>query len=61
MEAKLTKDSRTTMTQLVLPNDTNAMDNLFGGSLMKWIDIVAAICASKHAEALTVTASDPSR
>ncbi len=31
------------MTQLVLPNDTNQLGNLLGGQLMHWIDLVAAI------------------
>jgi len=57
MRPKSCKLSKTTMTQLVLPNDTNVLGNLFGGKLMQWMDIVGAICASKHAVAQTVTAS----
>ncbi len=57
MKAKSCRKSKTTMTQLVLPNDTNVLGNLFGGILMQWMDIVGAICASKHAESQTVTAS----
>lgn len=44
------------MTQLVMPNDTNPLDNLMGGNLMKWMDMAAAICAAKHCEAYVVTA-----
>lgn len=57
MKGKTCKDSETIKTELVLPNDTNVLGNLFGGKLMQWMDIVGAICASKHAEAKTVTAS----
>ncbi len=57
MNIKSCNDTKTTMTELVLPNDTNVLGNLFGGRLMQWMDIVGAICASKHAEAQTVTAS----
>jgi acyl-CoA hydrolase len=49
--------SRTTMTEMVMPNDTNPLGNLMGGNLMRWMDIVAAIAAGKHCEAHVVTAS----
>lgn len=50
-------DSRTIMTEMVMPNDTNPMGNLMGGNMMKWMDIVAAICAGKHCQAQVVTVS----
>jgi acyl-CoA hydrolase len=50
-------DSQVTTTQLVLPNDTNQLGNLLGGTLMHWIDIVAAICAQEHSGRVCVTAS----
>lgn len=49
--------SKTTMTEMVMPNDTNAFGNLMGGNLMKWMDIAGAICAAKHSENYVVTAS----
>lgn len=49
--------SRTTMTELVMPNETNPLGNLMGGNLMKWMDIAGAICAGRHAECHVVTAS----
>lgn len=55
--AKRVADSRTVMTEMVMPNDTNPMGNLMGGYLMRWMDIVAAICAGKHCEAHVVTAA----
>ena len=45
------------MTEMIMPNDTNPMGNLMGGYLMRWMDIVAAICAGKHCEAHVVTAA----
>lgn len=60
MEMSNTKtcdDSRVTMTELVLPNDTNTLNNLMGGRLMHWMDIVSAIAAQKHSNSVVVTAS----
>jgi len=54
---KKVSDSILTMTELVLPNHTNQLGNLLGGQLMRWIDICAALCASKHNQRVCVTAS----
>jgi len=54
---KLVSESRTVMTELIMPNDTNPLGNLMGGYLMRWMDIVSAICASRHCESYVVTAS----
>jgi acyl-CoA hydrolase len=54
---KAPKDSHVIMTELVLPNDTNLFGNLMGGRLMYWMDIAAALSASKHCNAPVVTAS----
>ncbi|MBL7827588.1 MAG: acyl-CoA thioesterase [Saprospiraceae bacterium] len=54
---KKVSESRTVMTELIMPNDTNPMGNLMGGYLMRWMDIVCAICAGKHCEAHVVTAA----
>ncbi|HMK38737.1 MAG TPA: acyl-CoA thioesterase [Bacteroidota bacterium] len=51
------RDSQVITTQLVLPNDTNQLGNLLGGTLMHWIDIAAAIAAQRHADRVCVTAS----
>jgi acyl-CoA hydrolase len=50
-------DSLTIMNNLVLPNDTNTLDNLMGGRLLEWMDIAAAIAGQKHAHTLAVTAA----
>ncbi len=49
--------SKTIMTEMVMPNDTNPMGNLMGGNLLRWMDIAGGICAGKHCEAYVVTAS----
>jgi acyl-CoA hydrolase len=51
------KDSYTVMNEIVLPNDTNTLNNLMGGKLLHWMDIVAAISAQKHSNNIVVTAS----
>jgi acyl-CoA hydrolase len=50
-------ESRSEMTELILPNDTNTLGNLLGGRLMHYIDLVAAMAAYRHARANVVTAS----
>jgi acyl-CoA hydrolase len=49
--------SQVVMTQLVLPSHTNALDTIFGGVVMSWIDICAAIAAQRHSNREVVTAS----
>ena len=50
-------DSQVVMTELVLPQHANAIGTIFGGQLMSWIDIAAAIAARRHAGNTCVTAS----
>lgn len=50
-------DSLTIMNELVLPNDTNTLNNLMGGKLLHWMDIASAIAAQKHSNSIVVTAS----
>lgn len=45
------------MNQLVLPQHTNALGTAFGGTIMGWIDICAAMAAQRHAREVVVTAS----
>jgi acyl-CoA hydrolase len=54
---KFSRESVVSMTELVLPNDTNTLNNLMGGRLMHWMDIVSAISAQKHSNRIVVTAS----
>lgn len=55
--SKTVQESEVTMTEMVLPNDTNTLNNLMGGRLMHWMDVVAAIAAQRHSNCLVVTAS----
>ncbi|MFI5158499.1 MAG: acyl-CoA thioesterase [Sphingobacteriales bacterium] len=57
MKGKSPKDSYTIMNELVLPNDTNTLNNLMGGRLLHWMDIASAISAQKHCNRIVVTAS----
>lgn len=50
-------DSQVIMTQLVLPGHTNSLGSVFGGTVMAWIDICAAIAAQRHSQKEVVTAS----
>ena len=57
LKPKKVNESKTTMTEMVMPNDTNPMGNLMGGNLLRWMDIIGGICAGKHCERHVVTAS----
>ena len=54
---KYPRESLVSMTELVLPNDTNTLNNLMGWRLMHWMDIVSAIAGQKHSNSTVVTAS----
>ena len=57
MQAKTPSASRTVMTDLVLPSETNPLNNLFGGELLARMDRAASIAARRHSRRITVTAS----
>lgn len=57
MQAKTPKESRTIMTDLVLPSETNPLNNLFGGELLARMDRAASIAARRHSRRIVVTAS----
>ena len=50
-------ESRSEMTEIILPNDANTLGNLLGGRLMHFIDLVGAMAAYRHARTHVVTAS----
>jgi acyl-CoA hydrolase len=56
-QPKRASESHTIMTEMVLPNDTNTLNNLMGGRLLHFMDIAAAIAAQKHSNRVVVTAS----
>jgi acyl-CoA hydrolase len=51
------KATRVEMTQVVLPGNTNALGNVFGGEIMSWVDICGAVAAQRHCRSVVVTAS----
>lgn len=57
MDAKTPAESRTTLTDLVLPSETNPLNNLFGGELLARMDRAASIAARRHSRRIVVTAS----
>ena len=57
MNARTAEHSRTVMTDLVLPSETNPLNNLFGGELLARMDRAASINARRHSRRIVVTAS----
>jgi len=57
MQAKAPSQSKTVMTDLVLPSETNPLNNLFGGELLARMDRAASIAARRHSRRIVVTAS----
>ncbi len=57
MRAKTPEQSKTTMTDMVLPSETNPLNNLFGGELLARMDRAASIAARRHSRRIVVTAS----
>jgi len=57
MSSKTPSQSKAILTEIVLPNDTNNLNNLMGGRLLHWMDIAAAITAHRHCNRTCVTAS----
>ena len=48
--------SRVEMTEIILPQHANAMGTAFGGQILAWMDIAAAVSAARHAGRTSVTA-----
>lgn len=57
MKSKFPKESLTVLTDLVLPGETNYLDNLFGGELLARMDRACSIAARRHSRRIVVTAS----
>jgi acyl-CoA hydrolase len=57
MQAKTPEQSKAIMTDLVLPSETNPLNNLFGGELLARMDRAASIAARRHSRRIVVTAS----
>nr|WP_321244469.1 acyl-CoA thioesterase [uncultured Psychroserpens sp.] len=57
MEPRTAFQSKTVMTDLVLPSETNPINNLFGGELLARMDRAASIAARRHSRRIVVTAA----
>ncbi len=57
MQPKTPSESLTVMTDVVLPGETNPLNNLFGGDLLARMDRAASITARRHSRRVCVTAS----
>lgn len=57
MKKRLASETLAITTKLVLPNDTNPHNNLFGGQLLAWMDEIASVAAHRHCHRVVVTAS----
>jgi acyl-CoA hydrolase len=57
LRAKSPSESAITMTELVIPNDSNILGNVLGGTVMHWIDLSAAMAAHRHCGSICVTAA----
>ena len=57
MQSKTPKESLTILTDIVLPGETNPLNNLFGGELLARMDRAASISARRHCNHIVVTAS----
>lgn len=53
---KHVEDSKTEQVQILSPGSLNGYKRLFGGKLMEWIDIVAAVVARRHSGMNVTTA-----
>jgi acyl-CoA hydrolase len=57
LKGKPVSASRSEMTEVVLPAQTNPLGKLLGGQVMHLVDMVAAIAAHRHSNSYVVTAS----
>jgi acyl-CoA hydrolase len=57
MEPKHVADSLTEQVQILMPSHINGAGRLFGGQLMEWIDVVAAVVARRHSGRNITTAA----
>lgn len=54
---KKVEDSSLVTSYLMMPQDANPHGNVYGGTIMKYVDAVAAAVAERHCRTNTVTAS----
>ena len=54
---KTVAQTRTEQIQILMPEHINGYKRLFGGKLMEWIDVVAAVAARRHSNRNVTTAA----
>jgi acyl-CoA hydrolase len=57
LKPKSPRESKAEMTVRMFPSDANPNGNVFGGEILKQIDLIAGLVAQRHARMNTVTAS----
>jgi acyl-CoA hydrolase len=57
LSAKSPNESKAEMTVRMFPSDANPAGNVFGGEILKQIDLIAGLVSQRHARVNTVTAS----
>ncbi|PIP92481.1 MAG: acyl-CoA thioesterase [Bdellovibrio sp. CG12_big_fil_rev_8_21_14_0_65_39_13] len=55
IENKTPEESEVVMNMLVMPNDANPNGTIFGGVVMSWVDMCAAMVAQRHSGKNAVT------
>lgn len=55
LNPKKVSESSVEMRYLVMPNHTNPQNTIFGGVVMSWIDMAAAMVAERHSNRPVVT------
>ena len=53
LKTKTPSESMVEMREIVMPHHSNSLYSIFGGQLMAWIDVAAAMAAARHAERMT--------
>ncbi len=55
--SKLVSSSKTIISLQMLPSDANPMGNVHGGTILRLVDVAAAVAAMRHARTNVVSAS----
>ncbi len=57
LQPKSPNESKTEMTVRMFPSDANPAGNVFGGEILKQIDLIVGLVSQRHSKTNTVTAS----
>lgn len=56
-ESRKVSESKAVVARVMMPQDANIAGNIFGGTILKTVDEIAYVAATKHARTNVVTAS----